>query len=358
MTTILVTGGSGCIGQHIIKHFEENVENIDEIRVLDLQKFEQKLEYKCKIPIVGFIGSITDKHILDEATRGVHSVIHTAAYVDVKLFPDTERLDLVNRQGTELLLEACCKNNVEIFIHCSSIDVIQGFENIANGNEDNIKPDKLLFGGYARSKRAGENAVLKMNGRQLPNGSTMRTVALRPMVVYGELDVHFVPVAIEAGVKNRGIMIDFCGSGSCTGQYAGNVAWAFVCAHKAMTSDNELGGEAFIVKDDTPYNSMIRFCKPYFDIFDVTIYRSFIPFWILYFILQFIEVILIMISPLKKIQFPFTLSTLIFTNLKTSFDGSKAENMLKYKPLYSPEESCKRSTVYYKSLDFERKKNK
>jgi hypothetical protein len=27
-----------------------------------------------------------------------------------------------------------------------------------------------LFGGYARSKRAGENAVLKMNGRQLPNG--------------------------------------------------------------------------------------------------------------------------------------------------------------------------------------------
>jgi hypothetical protein len=44
-------------------------------------------------------------------------------------------------------------------------------------------------------------------------GSTMRTVALRPVVVYGELDVHFVPVAIEAGVKNRGIMIDFCGSG-------------------------------------------------------------------------------------------------------------------------------------------------
>jgi hypothetical protein len=34
---------SGCIGQHIIKHFEENVENVDEIRVLDLQKFEQKL---------------------------------------------------------------------------------------------------------------------------------------------------------------------------------------------------------------------------------------------------------------------------------------------------------------------------
>lgn len=189
-------------------------------------------------------------------------------------------------------------------------------------------------------------------------GSTMRTVALRPVVVYGELDVHFVPVAIQAGVKNRGIMIDLCGSGYCTVQYAGNVAWAFVCAHKAMTSDNELSGEAFILKDDTPHNSMIRFCKPYFDIFDVTIYRPFIPFWMLYILLQFIEVILMMISPLKKIQFPFTLSMLIFTNLKTSVDISKAEHMLKYKPLYSPEESCKRSTVYYKSLDFENKKNK
>ena len=186
----------------------------------------------------------------------------------------------------------------------------------------------------------------------------MRTVALRPVVVYGELDVHFVPVAIQAGVNNKGIMIDFCGSGYCTAQYAGNVAWAFVCAHKAMTSNNELGGEAFILKDDTPHNSMIRFCKPYFDIFDVTIYRSFIPFWMLYFLLQFIEVILMMISPLKKIQFPLTLSMLIFTNLKTSVDISKAEHMLKYKPLHSPEESCKRSTVYYKSLDFENKKNK
>lgn len=73
-------------------------------------------------------------------------------------------------KGTKLLLEACYQNKVEMFIHCSTIDVMQGYHDIVNGNEANTKPDRLLFGEYARTKQAGERAVLSMNNKLLPNG--------------------------------------------------------------------------------------------------------------------------------------------------------------------------------------------
>ena len=186
----------------------------------------------------------------------------------------------------------------------------------------------------------------------------MRSISLRPMVIYGDLDQHFVSQAVRAGLENRKTMLDFCGLGKCCVVYAGNVAWAFNCAHKAMTSDRLIGGDAFLVKDDTPYKSMVQFCKPYFDAFDIKVYKSFIPYWAIYLLIWLIQLFLYLISPLKKLQFPLTLSTLIYTNLIVTFEGSKAEKILKYKPLYDADESFKRSLEYYKSTILSNKKNK
>ena len=41
--TILVTGGAGFLGQHIISLLQTRAENIKEIRVLDLKQYENKL---------------------------------------------------------------------------------------------------------------------------------------------------------------------------------------------------------------------------------------------------------------------------------------------------------------------------
>jgi len=39
----LVTGGSGFLGQHIVKHLHLYADDVREIRVLDLTPYEQKL---------------------------------------------------------------------------------------------------------------------------------------------------------------------------------------------------------------------------------------------------------------------------------------------------------------------------
>lgn len=40
---VLVTGGHGFLGQHVVKHLHLYGVNIKEIRVLDIVKYEQKL---------------------------------------------------------------------------------------------------------------------------------------------------------------------------------------------------------------------------------------------------------------------------------------------------------------------------
>ena len=40
---VLVTGGSGFLGQHVVKHLQMYGTNIKEVRVLDVVQYEQKL---------------------------------------------------------------------------------------------------------------------------------------------------------------------------------------------------------------------------------------------------------------------------------------------------------------------------
>ncbi|SCN46544.1 hypothetical protein BAZMOX_176832_0 [methanotrophic endosymbiont of Bathymodiolus azoricus (Menez Gwen)] len=42
-SVVLVTGGSGCLGQHIVKHLQILGNDVKEIRVLDVVEYKQKL---------------------------------------------------------------------------------------------------------------------------------------------------------------------------------------------------------------------------------------------------------------------------------------------------------------------------
>ena len=76
---ILVTGGSGFIGSHIVEHYQDKV---DEIRVLDNLRtgYRKNLDdLKCD-----FVeGSITDREVVRKAVQGVDYIFHLAALVSV-----------------------------------------------------------------------------------------------------------------------------------------------------------------------------------------------------------------------------------------------------------------------------------
>jgi dTDP-L-rhamnose 4-epimerase len=100
---VLVIGGAGFIGSHLVDRF---IEEGFQVRVLD--SLDQKIHPRGKpsylSPKAEFIkGDVTDPEALLHALRGVDVVSHQAAYQDY--MPDFSRFLQVNAVGTALLYE-------------------------------------------------------------------------------------------------------------------------------------------------------------------------------------------------------------------------------------------------------------
>ncbi len=114
--TILVTGGAGFIGSHIVEHFQGKAE----VRVLDnlrsgylenLQGFEYE-----------FVdGSITDRDTVQAAVAGVDYIFHMAAMISV---PESMEKPIecveINTTGTLVVLEEAAKAGVKKMCFSSS----------------------------------------------------------------------------------------------------------------------------------------------------------------------------------------------------------------------------------------------
>ncbi|VDI69875.1 Hypothetical predicted protein [Mytilus galloprovincialis] len=161
---VLVTGGSGFLGQHVVKHLQIYAENVREIRVLDMVPYEQKLDFQSSKPLRIYSGSITDNKLVNEACHGTDIVLHIASKIDYSNFPDKKVLQEVNVKGTETVLSACRRENVPNLIYCGSASIYFGGDEARAATETTIKtPSKLCFGEYAKTKTEAQNMVLSAN---------------------------------------------------------------------------------------------------------------------------------------------------------------------------------------------------
>ncbi len=112
---VLVTGGSGFIGSHLI---EALLEGKHEIRCLVVKGDDLSWIQGLKIEIV--YGNTTDRESLEKAVKGVDYVYHLAA---VLLAPDYEGYHRINYEGTKNIVDACIESglNLKRFIFVSSV---------------------------------------------------------------------------------------------------------------------------------------------------------------------------------------------------------------------------------------------
>lgn len=109
---VLVTGGAGFIGSHVVDRLKAH--GVDPL-VFDQQRspYHKEVEY--------FIGSILDVEGLRIAMGGVHAVIHLAAMADVKeVFEDPFYAETVNTRGTICVLEAARRCRIKRVIYGST----------------------------------------------------------------------------------------------------------------------------------------------------------------------------------------------------------------------------------------------
>jgi nucleoside-diphosphate-sugar epimerase len=182
MARILVTGGAGFIGSHLV---EGLLARGDEVRVLDdlstgraenLGPLEPG-PVGSGAPLELIQGSITRPGDCGRACEGVTAVLHQAACVSVpRSFEDPLGTYEVNVTGTLRLLEAARAAGARAFLFASSS---AGYgESPTLPKVEDMRPEPLSP--YAASKLAGEH-LLRAFGR----AHGMKTVSFRYFNVFG-----------------------------------------------------------------------------------------------------------------------------------------------------------------------------
>ena len=219
---ILVTGGAGMIGKHLIKLLQKKDCNIF---VVDLQQPEDidNIHYRS-----------ADLTNYDECLTICDGMDIVFSLVGIKASPKiikSNPADIITPmlQFNTNVMRAAMKKNVEWFLYTSSIGVYPPAKLFLEDDVWNGFPSKLdWFGGWA--KRMGE---LQANAYVIQNGKSNISI-IRPANVYGEYDnfdpksAMVIPSLIRKGYECNSISVWGDGSQVRDFIYAGDVARAML----------------------------------------------------------------------------------------------------------------------------------
>jgi UDP-glucose 4-epimerase len=174
---VLVTGGAGFIGSHFVDKliFEGyGVSVLDNLSVGKLENIASHLK-SGKVKFVQ--GDIRDAAVVTDCLEGVDIVVHFAAQTSVTFSVNNPDLTFdVNAFGTQNLLKACVKKNVERFVFASTCAVYGDPECLPVDESCRTNP----ISPYAESKLMGERYCLEFHEQKL-----LGAVVLRFFNVYG-----------------------------------------------------------------------------------------------------------------------------------------------------------------------------
>jgi UDP-glucose 4-epimerase len=146
---VLVTGGSGFIGSHVVDKLRARGH---EPVIYDLRPSPWHLDPAHPVDTV--LGSITDREALERALHSCDAVAHLAAVADVNdVHASPEDAERVNARGTVAVLEACRRAGVKRVLYASTIWVYSDTES-DEVNEDTLLPPPSHL--YTSTKLAGE----------------------------------------------------------------------------------------------------------------------------------------------------------------------------------------------------------
>jgi UDP-glucose 4-epimerase len=246
---LLVTGGAGLVGSHIV---DELVKEGAQIVVYDsmIRGTPEHLDWARENGRVEIIeADLRDQRALREALQDVDYVVHQAA-AWLRMCQETPRLSLeVNIAGTFALLEACVEAGVKKVVAASSSSVYG--EGLYLPTDENHPLNNDLF--YGASKIANEQHY-----RAFHKKYGLNFVAFRYLNVYGprqpynaaymDVIMHFLN-RIDAGEPP---VVRGDGSATVDLVYAGDVARANVMALKSDVTNeffNVASGVEMTVKE-------------------------------------------------------------------------------------------------------------
>jgi UDP-glucose 4-epimerase len=148
---VLVTGGSGFIGSHVVDKLRLRGH---EPVIYDLRPSPWHIGAGGPNTVDTVLGSITDREALERALHSCDAVAHLAAVADVNdVHASPEDAERVNARGTVAVLEACRRAGVKRVVYASTIWVYSDCEP-EEVDEDTLLPPPSHL--YTSTKLAGE----------------------------------------------------------------------------------------------------------------------------------------------------------------------------------------------------------
>ncbi len=178
---VLVTGGTGFIGGHVVRAL---VERGERVRCLVRPGSDRSGLDALRVELVE--GDVTAPESLPPAVRGCRTVFHVAA--DYRLWSsDPSTLYATNVGGTRAVLEACATADVERVVHTSSVGTLPTSADGTPVDEDAAPDLAGLVGHYKRSKYLAERVAERWAERGL------HVVIVNPSSPLGEEDSKPTP---------------------------------------------------------------------------------------------------------------------------------------------------------------------
>jgi len=172
---VLVTGGTGLLGSHLITQ-------------LVRQQHKVRALYRSEIPVVegaGQVewvkGDIFDTSLLAEAMQNVRQVYHCAGMVSFNP-KQKELLHKTNVEGTANVVNACLEAGVEKLLHVSSVAALGRLRQNKLINETMVWTEETSNSEYGKTKYLGEMEVWRGVGEGLP------CVIINPSIILGAGD--------------------------------------------------------------------------------------------------------------------------------------------------------------------------
>jgi len=234
MSGVLVTGGTGFLGRRIVERLLARGRTVTVLARHPTPELEKRG--------VRFISaSLDDVPTVTAACVGMDSVFHVAAKVGVwGKYDDYFRTNVL---GTRALLEGCRQNGVRSFIYTSTPSVVYNGLDLAGANES-LPLTTDCPSPYPLTKAIAEREVLAANSDRL------RTVALRPHLIWGAGDPHLVPRILERARAGR-LRIVGDGKNRVDMVHVENAADAHLLAEAALAR-SQAAGKAYFITNDEP----------------------------------------------------------------------------------------------------------
>lgn len=321
---ILVTGAGGFLGLHLTK---ELISAGHQVRSL-ARNFYPELSNLGVEQIQGDIQNIDDcRRALGTDTE---TVFHTAS--KVAMWGKWEDFYQTNVLGTENILNAAKEAEVKYFIYTSTPSVVFGQADLIKAPQNTPYP-KNYQSRYAESKAMAEAFVLAQDQTKI------RTVALRPHLIYGPGDKNIIPRLVSKARSGRLRMIGE-GENLVDVIHVKNAVHAHLMAlEKIQLEVSPISGRAYFLGQEKPV-VLWDFINQILACYDVKKIEKKISFQAAYKIGQFFEAFLNLFR-IYQIDPPMTRFVAMQMAKSHYFDHDHAQEQLGYTPILSLEESLR-----------------